>query len=137
VAERVVFIPALPRAQMLACVRQAHVGIAFMPKTSTDINVRFMVGASNKAFEYLACGAALLVCESEEWVQTFVQPGYALACDPEEPGSIADALDRFAGDLERTVEMGMRGRCRILDAWNYESQFEPVLQRIKEAAGTA
>ena len=96
-----------------------------------------MVGASNKAFEYLACGAALLVCDSPEWVQTFVHSGYALACDPEDPRSIANALDSFADDILSTIEMGRRGRRRILDEWNYEAQFEPVFQRMKQAASVS
>jgi hypothetical protein len=46
-----------------------------MPKQSEDINMRHMVGASNKPFDYMASGLPLLVTDLPEWAATFVEPG--------------------------------------------------------------
>ena len=89
-----------------------------------------MVGASNKVFDYLASGLALLVSDLPEWKETYVEPGYGLACNPDDPQSIASALERFLKHPTEMREMGERGRQKILKEWNYEQQFMPVLGRL-------
>src|SRR5207253_1955802 len=49
------------RKDLLRSAAGAHVGLSLMPKESEDINLRYMVGASNKPFDYMACGLPLLV----------------------------------------------------------------------------
>ena len=51
-----------------------------------------MAGASNKPFDYMAAGLALLVSDQPDWRAMFVEPGYARACDPTDPSSIATSL---------------------------------------------
>jgi glycosyltransferase involved in cell wall biosynthesis len=60
----------------------------------------------------------------------YVDPGYGLACDPEEPESIAQALNWFLEHPEKMRNMGEKGRKRILEEWNYESQFDPVFKHL-------
>ena len=38
-----------------------------------DINLNYMTGASNKPFDYMACGLALLVCDLSDWKQMYVE----------------------------------------------------------------
>ena len=79
------FLGAIPRrSELLRSASKAHLGIALVPKRSDDINLQHMVGASNKPFDYMACGLPLLVSDLPEWTETFVKPGYARACDPED-----------------------------------------------------
>ncbi len=59
-----------------------------MPPRSDNINEQAMAGVS-KAIDYLACGLALLVSDLLDWKELVVAPGYALACDPRDPESIA------------------------------------------------
>jgi glycosyltransferase involved in cell wall biosynthesis len=111
----------------MAVCRTNDVGLAFMPKNSADVNEQTMSGASNKAFDYLACGLALLVSDLPEWRTMYVDTGVGLTCDPDDPESIAAALQWF---IEHPVEMramGERGRQRILSEWNYEHEFDPVV----------
>jgi glycosyltransferase involved in cell wall biosynthesis len=102
-----------------------------MPKHSDDINLRHMVGASNKAFDYMACGLPLLVSDLPEWVTTFVEPGYALASDPDDPDSIEVALRWFLDHPDERREMGRRCRAKIQQGWNYDTQFSNVLAAIE------
>jgi len=122
----------LVQEEMLARVHQADVGLAWMPLRSEDPNEKWMVGASVKVFQYLAGGLALLVSDLPEWKQAYVVPSYGLACDPEDPKSIARALQWFLEHPDQTRSMGEAGRQRILSEWNYEDQFLPVLQRLEE-----
>jgi len=131
-AGRVQCIPAMPRQRLLEEARKATMGLAVMPGESYGINYQGMVGASNKAFDYLACGLPLLVSDSTDWRMMFVEPGYALACNPEDPASIGRALRWFVEHPEETRRMGERGRERILREWNYETQFAKVRSILEE-----
>jgi glycosyltransferase involved in cell wall biosynthesis len=128
--ERVTYLGAMPRKLLLAECRRADVGVAFMPLGTTDQSMTTMVGASNKPFDYLACGLTLLVSDLRDWNETFVAPGYARACNPHDAASIAAELRWLAENPEHRQQMGERGRRRVLDDWNYEARFQPVLDYI-------
>ena len=119
------------RRDLLRLASKAHVGLSLMPKRSEDINMQHMVGASNKAFDYMACGLPLLVTDLPDWVETFVEPGYARACDPDDPDSIEAALRWYMEHPDERREMGRRGQNKVRQAWNYESMFSDVLAEIE------
>jgi spore maturation protein CgeB len=96
-----------------------------------NLNLRFLPGASNKAFDYLAAGLALIVPDRIEWQQMYVEPGYALACSPNDPASLASVLHWCLEHSDKLRAMGERGRQRILSEWNYDQQFQPVLEYIE------
>ncbi|MGF1587808.1 MAG: glycosyltransferase, partial [Pleurocapsa sp.] len=110
---------------------QYDLGLAFMPKTSNDINLQYMIGASNKAFDYLSCGLALLVSDLPDWHSAYVKPGYGLACDPDDADSIVAALLWYLEHPTQMREMGELGRQRIAQEWNYEKQFKPVIETLQ------
>jgi glycosyltransferase involved in cell wall biosynthesis len=133
IADRVHFVGSVPlRADLLDWCRKCDVGLALMPKRSDDLNEQAMVGASNKPFDYLSSGLALLVSDLPDWRQFFVKSGCAYACLPEDPQSIAEALRWFLAHPEEMRAMGELGRQRILTDWNYEAQFAPILAEMKE-----
>ena len=127
---RVEFIPTVPRHELLQWTDRSQIGLSFMPVRTSEINERWMRGASNKTFEYLARGVPVLVSDLPEWKATFVEAGFGRACTPDDPRSIAQALGWFHAHADDARQMGERGRQRILSEWNYERQFEPVLRRM-------
>jgi glycosyltransferase involved in cell wall biosynthesis len=118
------------RADLIAAAAQAHVGLAFMPVHSSDLNMIHMTGASNKPFDYMAAGLALLVSDQPDWRDMFVAPGYARACDPTDPPSIAAALTSFMDHPAERSAMGARGRAKIEAEWNYDTAFAPVMNAL-------
>jgi glycosyltransferase involved in cell wall biosynthesis len=118
------------RADLVATAAQAHVGLAFVSCNGNDINMRHMTGASNKPFDYMAAGLALLVSDRPDWRDMFVGPGYARACDPTDPASIAAALTWFIDHPAKRRAMGASGRAKITAEWNYDSAFEPVVSAL-------
>lgn len=135
--DRVQFLGTLPhRDEMLAVTRSCDVGVSLMPMDSADANMRHMTGASQKPFEYMASGCALLVSDLPDWVAMFVTCGFGLSCDPRSPASIAAAIRRLSDDTQGTRQMGERGRRAILDRLHYEKCFDPVLTAIRRATGT-
>ncbi len=130
VKKYVSLFPPKPRSELFHLAAQCEVGLALFPMHSDDFNFQHMVGASNKPFDYLANGLAVLVSDLQDWKEMYVEPGYGLACDPSDPQSIAARLQWFLDHREETQSMGERGRQRILSEWNYERQFAPVLKQL-------
>jgi len=118
------------REDLLIQAAQAHVGLAFMPEKPDDLNMRHMVGASNKAFDYMAAGLALQVADLPDWRAGFVEPGYGRACNPADADALAGAFRWFADHPQERGAMGRAGRLRIEQDWNYDAAFAPVLARL-------
>jgi len=126
------FVGTIPlRRDLLHIALGAHVGLSFMPKESEDINMQHMVGASNKPFDCMACGLPLLVTDLPEWVSTFVEPGYARACEPCDPDSIEMELRWYLDHPDDRREMGRRCRDKIRQDWNYDTMFADVLASVE------
>jgi glycosyltransferase involved in cell wall biosynthesis len=134
IESRFAYFGAMDRFSMLELGRKSHVGLAFMPLHTQDINMQFMVGASNKPYEYLACGCALLTSDLPDWNEAFVAPGLARSCNPEDPASIAAALHWYVTHRNALLAAGENGREMILSQWNYEAQFRPVQQVLENPA---
>jgi glycosyltransferase involved in cell wall biosynthesis len=129
-ADRVRLLGALPDVQLSSISEHSDVGLALMPIAPSDENMRHMTGASNKVFEYLACGVVPMVSDLHDWRRNFVEPGYAFACDPTDVASVAGQL-RWAADHRDAIrEIASRGWDRVAHDWNYDWQFAPVLEAM-------
>jgi glycosyltransferase involved in cell wall biosynthesis len=129
--DRVEFLGAIPqRADLLETALKSDIGLALMLTATLDHNCETMTGASNKAFDYMACGLPFVVSNLADWREMFVDSGYALSCDPEDPESIAAAVGLFVEDTVLMRAMGESGRQKILADWNYEKAFRPALDLI-------
>ena len=136
-AERLVVRPAMPHDALVATLADYDATFAALPVQSGNINHRHMVGASNKSFDAMGQGLALIVGPGADWHTTFVAPGYALACDPADAASIAAAFRRLAADRAATRAMGEAARQRIAADWAYDEQFAPVIARMTASEGKA
>jgi glycosyltransferase involved in cell wall biosynthesis len=126
VETRVTFRGPMPHAALLERVTATcDVGLALAPAHARDVNLRTLTGASVKAFEYLACGLALIVSDVPDWRAMFAEPGMALAV-ADDAAALAAAFRWCEAHRAEVVAMGERGRRAILDRWNYEAQFAPV-----------
>ncbi len=123
------------RNQLLAIAARAHVGLALMPPSSTDVNMRHMTGASNKIFDYMAAGLATLVSDLPDWRRQFVATDFARACDPTSTDSVAAALSWFRDNPELRREMSARNRAKILADWNYDTAFASVIRSCQAWIG--
>jgi glycosyltransferase involved in cell wall biosynthesis len=128
--ERLEIREAMPRQALLQWCAKSHIGLALMPLVSHDINMTSMIGASNKPFDYLACGLPLVVTDLPDWQAMYVEPGYGLACNPEDPESIAATIGWYLDHPTEMRAMGEQGRRQILNDWNYEAQFAVVKNQI-------
>lgn len=109
-------------------------GLCLLKMDEGDINMRCMVGASNKAFDYLSQAVALIVPEDPEWRRTFVEAGCARPCASHDADALAEVFRWMAEHRGEVAEMGRCGQRRVRERWNYEAQFEPVLERMNEGS---
>jgi glycosyltransferase involved in cell wall biosynthesis len=131
---RVEWLGPMPRAAVLAECRRADAGLGLSPKAGGDLNQRTLAGASNKTFDYLASGLPVLVADEPAWRALVVDPGYGLAGDPDDPGSLALAFTWLLRHPAEARAMGERGRQRVLAAWNYETAWAPARARLEAPA---
>ena len=132
IADRVRAYGVLSAAETVGACAESDVGLALMPAGSLDENMRHMTGASNKVFEYWSARVVPLVSDLPDWRSSFVDPGYALACDPARPEAIASVLiwaEAHRGELRA---IAARAWERLQTDWNYETQFAPVLRAMLE-----
>ena len=129
-ARRVRWWGTLTEAAVDPLCARSDVGLALMPMRSADENMRHMIGASNKVFEYFGYGVTPLVSDLPDWRDMLVKPGYALACDPDDVESLRRALEWAIDHPQERRAMAERGMARLHDDWNYEAQFAPVLRAM-------
>jgi hypothetical protein len=127
------YLGIVPRADLLGEAARAHVGLALMPFSSGDPNMNHMAGASNKPFDYMAAGLALLVSDLPDWTRMFVAPGFARAADPTSADSLFAALEWFVNHAHERREMAARGQAMIGSIWNYDTVFAPILKALSNA----
>jgi glycosyltransferase involved in cell wall biosynthesis len=127
---RIRFLGSLLRGEMLDLYASCDLGVALFPPGDGELNHRTMVGASNKPYELLACGTALLVSDDAHWRESFVDAGLALPCDPGDSRSLERTLRWAAEHRQELAAMGERGRKRALLEWNYDIAFAPVRDEI-------
>lgn len=119
-------------SDLLAAAAHAHVGLALMPPSSSDVNMQHMTGASNKIFDYMAAGLATLVSDLPDWRRQFVATGFARPCDPTSVDSVAAELSWFRDNPDLRCEIGARSRAKIQADWNYDTAFAPVIRSFQD-----
>jgi len=129
VASRVTIMPPVSRWELLDICRDADVGLALFPEATSAADS--YAGASNKVFDYMCSGLAVLITASTEWVGFLADQNCALSCEPSDPHSISAVILWFYNHRRDTQAMGESGRVRILQSWNYEAQFAPVWNLLK------
>ena len=139
------------RKDLFQIADQCGAALCLMPMKGGDLNMRTMAGASNKPFDAMARGLAVVVSDLEEWKRIYLgigdreerieeSPkfrisesgmGYGIAINPESRESIRAGLEWMLNNREKIWEMGERGRQKIQKEWNYEGKIKQVFRRIE------
>jgi glycosyltransferase involved in cell wall biosynthesis len=137
---------ALPqRGDLFRVMDECEAAFCLMPMRSRYSGMEQMAGASNKPFDAMARGLAVVVSDIPDWKRLYLpgenhncgkeywisDVGYGIAINPECEESIRGGLEWMLGNREKLWEMGERGRQKIQKEWNYERMFAPVLTRLE------
>lgn len=129
------YLGSMSHHEVLRHSRDCDAGLCLLKMDEGDINMRCMVGASNKAFDYLSQAVALIVPEDPEWRRTFVEAGCARPCASHDADALAEVFRWMAKHRGEVAEMGRCGQRWVRERWNYEAQFAPVLAFMRDTTG--
>lgn len=128
VADRVRITGAMSHSEVLALTPDHDIGIVLLEQPPAwDDNLNSLFGASNKIFEYLGTGLAVLTILTPDLLTNIVDTGYGVGCPTSDVEAIRQALTWILAHREEVAAMGRRGREAVEREWNYEVSFAPVL----------
>jgi Glycosyltransferase len=132
ISNRVHLMPPVPHEELAAERERAVLGWGVIPMADTDgENLRSMIGASCKIYEYMSASVVPIVASTAAWEKEFVEPGYALACQTD----VDDIVRVLAWSIKNRPEiqrMGERAAERIRSEWNYDAETAALFTRIEE-----
>ena len=76
-------------------------------------------------------GIAVLVPNFPAWKSLYINNNCAVEANPDDAGALAELFDWLAMNRKEVKEMGRKGRSLVEKEWNYEKQFQPVLEWIE------
>jgi glycosyltransferase involved in cell wall biosynthesis len=130
VAERVKYFKPLPYNELPSHTWMASIGVCLYKKT--DINHQTMGTASNKIYEYAACGLPAIVSDQPNYREHLGSETWVRFADPDDPYSIASAVRDILSDFGNYQAICLAARQAFEEKYNYESAFFPLLSKIKE-----
>jgi len=135
VSDRFEYLGPMHRFELMKRCGECDVGLSLLRIHDGDINMQHMTGASNKPFDYLSQGLALIVPDDPEWMHLYVDNGCAKACKVGTVNELADLFAWMDDHRDEVRVMGAAGLRLVKERWNYEAQFKPVLEMMNSLEG--
>ena len=129
VLERIAFLGRVPYSEVFANIAGASVGLSLLDTSKP--NWRFAAGASNKRFEYMAMGVPQITSPGPGISGLFGDTGVALLADPNDPAALAAQVNTLLSNEALRSTASASARKLHCDRFNYEVQFEPVMNAIR------
>lgn len=105
------------RSQVSALLGEARAGLVTLFPIRNYIEARPV-----KLFEYMSAGLPVIASNFPRWSEIVMGSGCGLLVDPEDPGSIADAMQWVLDHPDEAQAMGERGRQAVLDLYNWDRE---------------
>ncbi len=132
---RVSIVDWVPNAERVRRAEQAAVGLVLYRMVNT--NWEYSGPSPNKLFEYAAWGLPVVVPDRKSFREFFADDEWVTYADPDDPASIARAIQFILADRDRFIAMSLAARAAHETKYNYERLFAPVLDKICSLAGIA
>jgi len=126
--ERVVFLGRIPYNQLFQYAIGAAVGVTLLD--TSGLNTRFCAGASNKRFEYAALGIPQVTNEGFGIQDLFGNTGIAAIANHDDIAMVGNKISHYLRREASAREAGAKARALHLQSYNYEHQFQKVLDVI-------
>jgi glycosyltransferase involved in cell wall biosynthesis len=130
VIDRVDYFKPVPYSALRPHTWNASIGVCLYKKVS--INHQTIATASNKIYEYAACGLPIIVSDFPNLREHLASESWVHFADPDNPHSIASAVQDILKDFDNYQAMCLAARRSFEEKFNYESAFDPLLSQIKE-----
>jgi glycosyltransferase involved in cell wall biosynthesis len=124
VAERLEIRPPVRPHEVVAVTAAADVGVVLNHRT----NLNNYLSLPNKIFEYVVAGLPVVASDFPDMAELVNGCGVGVTCDPEDPASIARAVEAVLRDPERYRE----GARRAAPELTWERESEAFLSSVAE-----
>ena len=109
----------------------ADLGLTIMePVGANTTNYRFAAGGIQRQIRGDGCGRCLITNQGPGIEAVLDEVGCGLSVPTENPQELGEAVRYLLTDNEKRKEMGENGRAAHLDRFNYEVQFQPLLEKV-------
>lgn len=110
------------RSQVSALLSSARAGLVTLFPIRNYIEARPV-----KLFEYMSAGLPVIASDFPRWSEIVLGSGCGLLVDPENPDSIAKAMQWVLDHPDEAQEMGQKGRQAVLDHYNWDREAEKLV----------
>lgn len=124
---KIIFIPKLPYADMMRYTAMADLGVSL--DKASNINYRFSL--PNKLFDYALAGIPVLTSNLIEVRKIVEKYEIGAVVASHNPKDIAEAIHSLRANPELLTKY-KRNTSRMNEVLNWESEFEPVIDKIKK-----
>jgi glycosyltransferase involved in cell wall biosynthesis len=87
-----------------------------------------MEAMPQKIFEYMGAGLPVIASDFPLWRRILGDAGCGMFVDPQDPQSIARAIEYILSNPAQAEEMGRRGREAVLKNYNWDGQAQKLVQ---------
>lgn len=129
-ADRVKYFRPVPYNELPSHTWMAAIGVCLYKKT--DLNHQTMGTASNKIYEYAACGLPAIVSDQPNYREYLGCETWVRFANPDDHNSIASAVQNILSDFGNYQAMCLAARRAFEEKYNFESAFSPLLAKIKK-----
>ncbi len=130
--ERVTFAGRVSREEVPQRISSANVTLM----TLRDLPL-FEDALPTKLLEYMAAGRPVVAGASGQAARMLEEVGAGIACPPENPAALAEAIRRLASDPQLAEEMGARGRRHVEERLSRRAMVDQLEAEIRAITGTA
>ena len=123
----------VPDPERVRRAEQAAVGLVLY--RAVNKNWEHSGPSPNKLFEYAAWGLPVVVPDRKSFREFFADDEWVSYADPEDPASIARAIESILANRDRYIAQSLAARAAHETKYNYERVFAPVLERICTLVG--
>jgi Glycosyl transferases group 1 len=124
------YLGVLPYEELQSHTLNATIGLALYKGASFDRVA--CATACNKIYEYAACGLPIITSDFSSYRSYLGSESWVRFADPEDPKSIALAIEDILSNFENYQQMCLAARKAFEDKFNYETVFSPITKTIKE-----
>ncbi len=110
------------RSQVSALLTRARAGLVTLFPIRNYVEARPV-----KLFEYMSAGLPVIASDFPRWSEIVRGASCGLLVDPEDPASIAKAMQWVLDHPDEAQEMGQRGRQAVLDLYNWGREAEKLV----------
>ena len=128
ISSRIIWKDIGPYADLPAVTSSCHIGIGINKKVD---NVSLTQGtASNKIYEYIACGLPVILYDAEQFTRILKDYNWAFFTD----GTKHSIREQIEAVLPNLRVLGVSARRTFEESLNFEMHFQPIFQSIMKAS---